>query len=99
MSQTDDAVEWEGRHVFVSGRVQGVGFRWAAMEEAQRRGLGGWVRNRRDGRVELVICGTHDAVLGMLAWLRRGPPAASVAGLEVEDSTERVFDFEMLGTI
>ena len=71
------------RHVLVSGRVQGVGFRWYARETAERLGLGGWVKNLPDGRVELLLEGREPAVEAMLVWLERGPPAAHVKNLEV----------------
>jgi len=71
------------RHVLVSGRVQGVGFRWYARETAERLGLGGWVKNLTDGRVELLLEGRDQAVEAMLVWLERGPPAAHVKNLEV----------------
>jgi acylphosphatase len=70
------------RHVLVSGRVQGVGFRWHARERAQELGLAGWVRNQPDGKVELVLEGEEPAVASMLAWLAKGPPAARVSGVE-----------------
>lgn len=95
--QPDD--DYVARHVLVDGVVQGVGFRWYTMHEAQRRGLGGWVRNRRDGRVEVLICGPHPAVASMLNWLRVGPPSAHVKSIEVEESFERVHEFEMLATV
>lgn len=87
------------RHVFVSGIVQGVGFRWYTVHEAQRRHLGGWVRNRHDGRVEVLICGEPEDVASMLNWLRVGPTSASVSSIEVEDSDERLHEFDMLATI
>lgn len=66
------------RHVLVRGRVQGVGYRaWAEMA-ARERGLGGWVRNRRDGAVEAVFAGDASIVETILAACRRGPPAARV---------------------
>lgn len=61
-------------HAFVSGRVQGVGFRWSVRALAERQGLAGWVRNRRDGRVELVFEGPDEAVADALRWLE-GPDA------------------------
>jgi acylphosphatase len=67
------------RHLLITGRVQGVGFRDALCGEAERRGLTGWVRNRRDGSVEAVLQGPVDAVEAAIAWARRGPPAARVA--------------------
>jgi acylphosphatase len=65
-------------HVKVSGRVQGVGFRWAITERARSRGVAGWVRNQRDGTVEAVFEGPPEAVDALVAWIRRGPPGARV---------------------
>jgi acylphosphatase len=72
-------------HVWVSGRVQGVGFRWYTREEAMRRGLAGWVRNLPDGRVEAVFEGPPDRVASMLEWCRTGPRLAGVEGMEAVD--------------
>ncbi len=71
------------RHVLVSGRVQGVGFRWYAREKGQELGLAGWVKNLPDGRVEGWLEGEEGAVRAMLAWLEKGPPAARVKSVEV----------------
>lgn len=73
------------RRVIVSGDVQGVGFRFQARTVARDLGVAGWVRNLTDGNVEAWIEGAPAAVEAMLAWLRRGPPAARVARLEVEE--------------
>lgn len=73
------------RRLFVSGRVQGVAFRWCAVEEATRLGLRGWVRNRRDGRVEALAEGPRAAVEAFQAWCRVGPPAAEVDRVEAAD--------------
>ena len=70
------------RHVLVSGRVQGVGFRWAARAKGEELALAGWVRNLPDGRVEAWLEGEEQAVTAMLAWLRRGPTAARVTAVE-----------------
>jgi acylphosphatase len=69
-------------HLRISGRVQGVGFRDALLREALARSLTGWVRNRRDGTVEAVLQGDAAAVEAVLAWSRRGPPAARVDRVE-----------------
>ena len=69
----------------VSGRVQGVGFRYAARDAAGEIGVSGWVRNLPDGRVEIVAQGTPAAVASMTAWAYRGPRHASVDGVHVED--------------
>ncbi len=68
----------ERLHVVVEGRVQGVGFRYAAEREAKRLGLAGWVRNRHDGAVEAVFEGPRDTLEQMLDWCRRGPSFAKV---------------------
>lgn len=70
------------RHLRIRGLVQGVGFRWSLCAEAQARGLTGWVRNRRDGSVEALVCGPEATVAGLVDWARQGPPAARVSGLE-----------------
>ena len=59
------------RRLVIAGRVQGVGFRYAFADEARMRGLAGWVRNRRDGRVEALVSGPAPAVEAMIAWARR----------------------------
>jgi len=71
----------------IEGRVQGVGYRDWCQREAQRRGLDGFVRNLRDGRVEAVFVGDHSAIDDMLSACRQGPPSAQVSaiGLDVTD--------------
>lgn len=66
------------RHLRITGHVQGVGYRYALSSEAQANGINGWVRNCRDGTVEAVVQGDLQAVEKLLAWARRGPPAARV---------------------
>lgn len=66
----------------VSGRVQGVAFRACTADEGRRLGLRGWVRNLPDGRVEAEAEGDRSAVEALVAWCRRGPPAARVEALE-----------------
>jgi acylphosphatase len=69
-------------HVFISGRVQGVNFRFAARQQAEDLGLVGWVRNLRDGRVEAAFQGTPEQVQSMLEWCGHGPAGARVRGVE-----------------
>lgn len=73
------------RHLTVSGRVQGVGFRAATAETARRLGLRGWVRNLEDGRVELLACGHTDAMQSLHAWLAEGPAMARVTDIQEHD--------------
>lgn len=73
------------RHVVVHGRVQGVGFRYAARQEAIALGLAGFARNQADGAVELDLEGPADSVDRMQAWLAAGPPGARVDSV---DTTE-----------
>lgn len=70
-------------HVWVSGRVQGVFFRSCTEDEARARGVAGWVRNARDGRVEAVFEADRAAVEAMVRWCHRGSPGAAVSGVEV----------------
>jgi acylphosphatase len=83
------------RHLVIHGRVQGVWYRGWSVEAARALGLAGWVRNRRDGTVEMVVAGPEKAVETMIARCRRGPPAARVDRIDVEDSDEApAGDFE-----
>ena len=70
-------------HVYVSGRVQGVCFRYETGINANRYGLKGWVRNLGDGRVEAVFEGDKPAVGHMITWCGKGPQWSFVADVEV----------------
>lgn len=72
-------------HLLITGEVQGVGFRYSMQAIAERAGAGGWVRNRRDGRVEAEVEGSPEAVDAVTTWARTGPPAGHVDGLEVTE--------------
>ncbi len=73
------------RRVVIRGQVQGVGFRAWAEDMALEFGVGGWVRNRRDGTVEAVLAGSGEAVTQMIEACRRGPPWAKVDRVDVAD--------------
>lgn len=77
------------RRVVVHGSVQGVGFRFAAAQEARRLGVVGSARNRFDGTVEAEVEGTADAVAQMTAWLAHGPSSARVDRVETEAQAPR----------
>jgi acylphosphatase len=76
------------RHVVFSGRVQGVGFRAHVEDVATRTGVGGWVRNRRDGTVEAIFAGDAKAMEDTIATCRNGSYAARVDGIEMRDGRE-----------
>jgi len=88
------------KRIFVTGRVQGVGYRAHAWDEAVRLGLRGWVRNRRDGRVEAVVEGNDTAVSEFAKWCEAGAPAARVVSVDVSDdaSGEALGAFEVRPT-
>jgi acylphosphatase len=69
----------------VHGRVQGVGFRWFVLREAERRGLRGYVRNLRDGSVEVIAAGKEPALEELGLVLERGPAQARVERVERSD--------------
>jgi acylphosphatase len=75
------------RRVVVTGRVQGVGFRYAVSERARTRGVAGWVRNLPSGQVEAVFEGEASAVEAMVGYCRRGPLGASVDDVRVTVET------------
>jgi len=72
------------RRFVISGRVQGVGFRWFAESAAAREGVHGWIRNLPDGRVEAQAEGDAEALERLERALRQGPPAARVETVDVD---------------
>lgn len=89
------------RRIFASGRVQGVSYRAFASDEAQRLGLRGWVRNRRNGDVEALVEGDEEAIARFIEWCKRGSPSARVASVEAKDdlSTDPLGPFEVRPTV
>jgi acylphosphatase len=72
----------------VTGRVQGVSFRYYAVEQARSLGVAGWVRNEPDGSVVLHAQGADDAVDALVEWCRTGPPLAKVRRVALREATE-----------
>ena len=92
------------RHIVVRGRVQGVGYRAFVEDEAQQRGLRGWVRNRCDGSVEAVFAGPITDVEAAIEACRCGPFSARVSALDQREGTdvdlaERSGGFSVLPTV
>jgi acylphosphatase len=86
------------KRLHISGRVQGVGYRESMRYEAERLGVTGWVRNRRDGGVEAVVDGAADAIEAIIGWARRGPRSAHVVAVEVSEFSGTFTRFERLPT-
>ena len=85
-----------GRHVRVSGSVQGVFYRAWAQAEARELGISGWIRNCPDGSVEAHLAGEEEDVARMIERMRRGPSNARVQEVTVEDAApEGVGRFEL----
>jgi acylphosphatase len=78
------ADERVAKRFFVSGNVQGVGFRFFARRAAERLGLTGYTKNLRDGRVEVYVVGASDLLEALRSELRRGPRTAQVSGVVEE---------------
>ncbi|WP_148715659.1 acylphosphatase [Chitinolyticbacter meiyuanensis] len=84
----------------IEGRVQGVGFRFAACLEAERLGVAGWVRNRHDGSVELHAEGEEPLVEALAQWAHHGPPGARVEKVQrTSAQSEDLGSFRELPTI
>jgi acylphosphatase len=93
MAETQDEGTVRVRAV-VSGRVQGVSYRVAAADEADRLGVVGWIRNLPDGRVELLASGHRRAVDAFVEWARTGPRWAAVTSVDASDVTVDDEEFE-----
>lgn len=76
-------------HVFISGRVQGVFFRYTSKELADQLGVTGWIKNLPDGRVEAVVEGEEDKVEEMIEFLSKGPPLARVDDIKIIEEEYR----------
>ena len=73
----------------VRGRVQGVFFRASTREQALKLGIAGHARNLADGNVEVIACGTDEALDELQKWLHRGPPSARVESVQREELPEQ----------
>lgn len=74
------------RHYTVRGRVQGVGYRYFARDRALELGVTGWVRNRDDGTVEVLACGTGAQLDAFAGYLHQGPRFGEVRGVEQKEA-------------
>lgn len=74
------------KRCLVSGKVQGVFYRASTADRARALGMTGYAKNLPDGRVEVLACGEEAKVMELIDWLRQGPPAAKVQGVDVQDA-------------
>lgn len=88
----DLPADWSAKHCHIAGRVQNVWYRAWTIEQAQARGLKGWVRNRLGGSVEAVFIGPVDQVADMIRACHQGPEAARVDAVAAEDYTGDIPD-------
>jgi acylphosphatase len=89
------ASDLQARTWFVSGHVQGVGYRWFVLRRAEEIGVAGWVRNEDDGRVQAYAIGTPEQLNELAAWLHRGPAHATVRGVEeIEAAVQQLSSFQ-----
>ncbi len=96
---TDQSSEAKRIHVWISGQVQGVGYRAYTEMMAQRLGIKGWVRNLGDGRVEAVFEGSGVAVDSMVDWCYQGSPTAQVSHIQIKSEAVEGWDtFEIRST-
>ena len=74
------------KRCLVSGKVQGVFYRASTAEHARALGVTGYAKNLADGRVEVLACGEEMKVMELIDWLWKGPPAAKVQAVDVQDA-------------
>ncbi len=86
-------------HLVIRGRVQGVWYRESMRIEAERLGVTGWVRNRRDGDVEAMLQGHENAVEALVRWAWDGPPAARVDDIHMQPGSGDYHAFERWATV
>jgi len=83
-------------HIFLSGRVQGVGFRAFIRENAHRFGIKGWAKNLNDGRVEAVFSGPEEKVDKLVELVKKGPRFGKVKNIEIKNDIDEEFtNFEI----
>lgn len=89
------------RQLRITGHVQGVYYRASMAQQARALGVGGWVRNRRDGSVEALLTGPAEAVQALVEWAHRGPERARVQGVEatVVEGEQTFSGFEQRETV
>ncbi len=78
-------------HLIITGKVQGVFFRASTKEQADAIGIKGWVKNTRDGNVEIMASGDKKIIDQFISWCRKGPKAAIVADVKISEREDSQF--------
>ena len=96
MQDKSKYLEYTRAHVLISGKVQGVGYRFSTLNTAVSLGINGWVKNLPDGRVEAVFEGSEEVVKKMINWCDQGPKSAVVQDVLVKyEQVEGIEGFEI----
>lgn len=85
MPSSKTSVVTVSKRILISGKVQGVGYRYALADLARSLNINGWCRNTQDGRVEASVQGEISRVTELLNWMQQGPPGAMVEHVAVEE--------------
>ncbi|MDJ0552932.1 MAG: acylphosphatase [Microcoleaceae cyanobacterium MO_207.B10] len=97
MEHQSKSLEMTRAHVFISGKVQGVGYRFYTLEKALKMSVNGTVKNLSDGRVEAIFEGSKESVEKMIKWCEQGPTYAVVKDVKVEyEKPEGIKGFEII---
>lgn len=83
------------KQLVITGRVQGVGLRYAMCDEAIRREINGWVKNMGDGSVHAVVQGEDEKVADIITWIEKSPGLSQVQNVRISDSSGDFHDFEI----
>jgi len=88
------------KHIVITGRVQGVGFRYWLYEAAVRNNINGWVKNKISGEVEALLIGNEVKIDNLIKLCKRGPPSSKVTKIEVQNYQKEHFrkSFEIINT-
>ena len=88
------------KHIIISGKVQGVGFRYWLYKAAMQRKIDGWVKNKISGEVEALLIGNEVKIDNLIKLCKRGPPSSKVTKIEVQNYQKEHFrkSFEIINT-
>ena len=88
------------KHIVISGRVQGVGFRYWLYKEAKQKNIDGWVRNKISGEVEALLIGKDEKINNLIKLCKKGPPSSEITKIEVQNYQKEYFgkSFEIIKT-